>query len=267
MEEADLTPERNLEEDKRLFVEAISSVSIEEIPTEFDEASVQEILNNLAETKIFILGEMHGVKENVDVIYTLFKKFGFKQLALEWEPLLKNVADKFLESGELDFDAIKDSPDGRITAGHFALLRKLKDEGMLDQLVCFDEGSGGEGWNARDSAMAKNILSNMSPSSTLVVAGNLHTKTESFTFRDESGEKHPMGENIKKEIPHLASGEIEYVSGQYHNFGTQEFTEISEEKTLGAKFYKTEQDRYVFEIPEAHIATVPNPNERIEETS
>ena len=263
MEEIDSTPERNIEEDKCLFAEAISSISIEEIPTEFNEVSVQNILNNLEQTKIFILGEMHGVKENVDIIYTLFKKFGFRQLALEWKPSLQIVADKFLESGELDFDAIKDSPDGRITAGHFALLRRLKDEGLLEQLVCFDEGSGREGWNARDLNMAKNIISNLSNSPTLVMAGNLHTKTEPFNFKNESEEMHPMGENVKKEISDLISGEIEYLSGQYHNFGTQEFSIKPDNKSSQARFYQSEQSTYVFEIPEAHVAIVPNPNEKI----
>ena len=100
----------------------------------FDEEASDKLLASLEATKLLILGEMHGVKENVDVIYTLFKKFGFRQLALEWKSGLLKVAEYYLESGEIDFDAIKNSPDGRITAGHFALLKKLKDEGLLEKL-------------------------------------------------------------------------------------------------------------------------------------
>ena len=101
--------ERSLEKDRQLFVEAISTISIAEIPAKFDEVASSRLVRNLINTKVFILGEMHGVKENVDVINTLFKKFGFRQLALEWEPELKAVAEKFLDSGELDFDAINTS--------------------------------------------------------------------------------------------------------------------------------------------------------------
>ncbi len=255
--------ERNLEADRSTFVEAVSAVTIEEMPTTFDEEAVQKLAENLEGTKLFILGEIHGVKENVDVIYTLFKKFGFRQLALEWEPNLKNVADKFLNSGEIDFDAIKDSPDGRITAGHFALLKKLHSEGMLEELICFDGGSGGVGWNARDSAMSINILAGLSYKPTLVVAGNLHSKTEPVTFDDESGEQHPMGENIKKEIPDVSSGRIEYVEGHYHNFGTKELKKFQEEEALGARFYQDDAGIYLFEIPMAHAAVVPNPSESI----
>lgn len=256
--------ERNIEKDERSFVEAISTASVEEIPAPFDEPAAQQLAENINETKLFILGEMHGVKENADVIYTLFKKFGFRQLALEWDPELKHIADKFLESGELDFNTIQDSPDGRITAGHFALLKKLKSEGMLDKLVCFDDDSGRGEWNARDAAMAKNILANLSDVPTLAVAGNLHTRTESMTLENEPDEKHPMGEHIKKEIPDVASGRIEYLTGQYHNYGVKDFDRLdNKELPPEERFYQDENGLYTFELSEAHAATVPNPHKRI----
>ncbi len=256
-----LQSDRDLGKDRQSFIEAIRAISIEEIPTVFDELSVQNLEHNLERNKVFILGEMHGVKENPDVIYTLFKKFGFRQLALEWEPKLERVVEKFLELGELDFDVIQDSPDGRITAGHFALLKKLKSEGLLERLVFFDGGSGGKGWNARDTSMTQNILANLSGVPTLVVAGNLHAKTETIHLETESGDQHPMGENIKKKIPGVASGHIEYMSGHYHNYGTQEFDELPQKGAT--RFYQDENGLYVFEVGEAHVAIVPNPHEKI----
>jgi hypothetical protein len=83
------------------------------------------LLQAVSEAHVLVLGEMHGVKENVDVIYSLFKQFGFRQLALEWEPQLHQVALQYLETGTINFASIQQSPDGRITAGHFALLKKL----------------------------------------------------------------------------------------------------------------------------------------------
>lgn len=256
--------DRDLEKDKRLFEEAVNNVSVSEIPTAFDESATRDIEEGLKRDKVFILGEMHGVKENVDVIYTLFKKFGFRQLALEWKPDLKQVAEMFLISNELNFNAIKDSPDGRITAGHFALLKKLKSEEMLDGLICFDGGSGGYGWNARDESMAKRILDAISSTPTLVVAGNLHTKTEMIIFDNEPGEQHPMGEHVKRKIPNVASGKIEYLSGQYNNYGIKKFGEISsEEPAPEARFFRDEKGVYIFRLPKAHAAIVPNPKEKI----
>jgi len=254
--------ERNEEKDKQMFLEEVKSVSIEEIPAGFEEEVSGKLMDSITQNQVFILGEMHGVKENADVIYTLFKKFGFRQLALEWESELHQIVDKYLETGEVDFEEIQESPDGRITAGHFALIKKLHDEGMLDKLICFD-GSGASGWNQRDANMAKNILEGISDTPTLVVAGNLHAKTEPIKFEDEPEEHHPMGELVKMQIPNVPSGRIEYLAGHYHNYGTQEFFEDPELGNTDPTFYESDDGVYTFVLPEAHAATVPNPSERI----
>ena len=258
--------ERNVEKDKQAFIEAVNSISIEEILTDYDAESVRKLSDSLNDTKLFLLGEMHGVKENVDIIYSLFKKFGFRQLALEWEPYLKEVADKFVETGLIDFDAIQNSPDGRITAGHFALIKKLKDEGLLENLICFDHGSMGLGWDARDGNMAKNILANLSNSDilTLVVAGNLHTKVEQVIFKGESEAHHPMGERVKEKIPNVPSGKIQYLKGKYHNYGVNDFFELeSDKRPVDQGLYLSEDGLYTCVVPEAHLAIVPDPDEKL----
>ncbi len=254
--------ERNIAQNRREFIKAVNSIVIEEIPAIFNEDACNRLVASLEKTKLLIVGEMHGVKENADVIYTLFKKFGFCQLALEWDSGLKAVVEEYLETGEIDFEAIQESPDGRITAGHFALLKKLKDEGLLEKLICFD-GSGEADWDARDENMTKNILAGLSDSSTLVVAGNLHAKVEPITFNDEPGEHHPMGERVRAHIPEVPSGKIEYHSGQYHNFGTQDFFEDPEQEKTGPRFYLTEDGVYTFVLPQASVAIVPNPTEKL----
>lgn len=252
---------RNIERDRITFMESIKSIRIKEVETDFEEQCVNSLNHELNTTKLFLLGETHGVKENPDIIYTLFRKFGFKQLALEWNKKLQTSIEKFLETGNLDFEAIKNSSDGRITAGHFALLKKLKNDGLLESIICFDEESSSDGWDVRDANMAKNILSNLSDSTTLVVAGNLHTKVTSITFDNQETEHHTMGENVKKQITNVQSGEIKYFVGQFHNFGTGEFRPKPENIELpSAKFYKSTKGVYIFELPEAHVAIVPNPS-------
>lgn len=168
--------ERNIKQDKLAFIEAIESSTIQEIEAEFDEQSATSLNAELEKSKLFLLGETHGVKENPNIIYTLFKKFGFKQLALEWDKKLQAQAERFLATEELDFEIIKDSPDGRVTSGHFALLKKLKEEGLLETLVCFNEDSPSDEWDKRDKNMAKNIIANLSRGPTIAIAGNLHTE-------------------------------------------------------------------------------------------
>jgi ssDNA-specific exonuclease RecJ len=65
---------RDLTADKEAFLAAIDPISIQEIPTVFDAEVLEKLPASLDETKLFILGEMHGVRENADIIYTLFKK-------------------------------------------------------------------------------------------------------------------------------------------------------------------------------------------------
>ena len=253
---------RTLNKDKRAFIEAVEQIHIEEIPAEFDELATLQLAENLERTKLFLLGEIHGVKENPDIIYTLYKKFGFRNIALEWHPKLRVTAEQFLKTGNIDFAAIQDSPDGRITAGHFGLLKRLRNEGLLRRLICFD--AGGKSWNERDAQMAQCILGSLADDTTLVVAGGLHTKTQPFELPEEPAHAHPMGESIKNRIADVASGKIEYLSGTYHNYGVQHFDGIGGQvMSTTARFYKSPGNLYVFEVPEAHAATVPNPSEKL----
>jgi hypothetical protein len=254
---------RNVERDRVAFIEAIKNFEVKEIDTDFDEKSVAALVSELEKSKLFILGEMHGVKENVDIIYTLFKKFGFRKLALEWNVIMKEKTNEFLQTGELDFESIENIPDGRITAGHFALLKRLKEEGLLESLTCFVEKRESRDWDISDRNRANKVLEDLSDAFTLVVAGNWHTETKPITFPGEEVVHHPMGENIKKHISNVPSGRIEYQKGQYHNFGVKDFwVNPDEPELLKAKFYKTTDGIYSFDLPEAHTAVVPNPSER-----
>ncbi|MEI6238271.1 MAG: hypothetical protein WCP15_01905 [bacterium] len=260
--EQKIEKERNVEKDRSQFLEAVSATVIEEIDTEFDEISLQKLKESIESNTLFILGEVHGVKENVNIIYTLFKKFGFRQLALEWKPALKDVIDKFIETGEIDFNVINKASDGRITAGHFALIKKMKTEGILENIICFTGDPGQRDWNKDDEIMANNILSSLSSSPMLAVAGRLHTKTETITSDDDTDEKHPMAQNVKKKIPNVSTGEIKYLGGHYHNIGTKEFDAVHESaEPRKAKFFQNGDGLYIFELPFAHEAVVPNPGD------
>lgn len=252
--------ERNLEKDKSSFIEAIKNAQVSEIEAVFDGTAAEELKADLTNARVFLLGETHGVRENPDIIYTLFKKFGFRNLALEWAPSVREVVERYVRTGEMDFDPIQSSPDGRITAGHFALVKKLREEGLLETFVCFDEG-GASSWDKRDENMAQIILDNLNQANTLVVAGNLHTKTGPVTFEDEREEHHPMGEHINEQIRNVPAGQIRYLSGEFHNLGRRRFSEESDHgETSSARFYKAE-GLYIFELPEAHPATVPDSSE------
>lgn len=118
-----------------------------------------------------------------------FLHFGVRVLALEWPPELEPAVQRYLEGDELDFRMFEGSSDGRITAGHMAVLRKLHDEGSLERLVLFDAPAPiagvvavrgrafrgtKEGWTGRDRLMAERLLAGINGAPpALVVAGSL----------------------------------------------------------------------------------------------
>lgn len=260
--------ERLIEQDRLHFLEAVDNFVVEEIEAEFNKDDLHSFSEQLRKGKLFILGEMHGVLENPNVIYTLIKKFGFKNLGLEWSELFKDLVQDFLKDGVLDFEVINKSCDGRITAGHFALLKKLHSENLIDKSTFFDETTWSGSWDLRDAKMAQNILLELSNIPMIAVAGKLHTGLKAIQLEEDStDENHPMGEQIRKQIPDVVSGRIEYMSGQYHNIGTQDFDTTEGQKLKISRFYKSSDGIYIFEIPEAHPAIVPNPDETMESLS
>ena len=84
-----------------------------------------------------LVGEPHGVEQTPRVLYTLVRRLGLRGLALEWAE--EELEDLDLERlWQLPADAELFSGDGRITAGHFALIEGLRRAARLDQLVLLD---------------------------------------------------------------------------------------------------------------------------------
>jgi len=120
---------------------------------------------------LLLLGEIHGVRENPLLIRALMKAFGLTSLALEWPEDLTPMIRAFLASGTLADHPWLWGGDGRITAGHLAVLAERAAAGPLE-LILFDGVIGADwSWSQRDVAMARRILATSPPSArTLVVA-------------------------------------------------------------------------------------------------
>jgi len=241
---------------KTEFETAIENTTIDVLETSIDPQTETQLKEQIDKSGVLILGEMHGVQENPQIIYTLAQKFGIKNFALEWDKELKTMVDEYLTTGNLDYDKIAKSPDGRITAGHFVMLKKLHDEGKLGRLICFDEEfRNWKDWGERDETMAKNILSHLNGEPTIVIAGNLHTQTAPVAV--EGRRQQPMGEHLKKVLPGAPIVSIDYLSGQYYNIGLEEFADQRKPDSKTALREDTDS-KYTLELPEANPATVPN---------
>ncbi|MEQ1500312.1 MAG: hypothetical protein ABL917_03010 [Parcubacteria group bacterium] len=247
--------ERNLEKEKMAFERAILE-PISEIPTDFDEDATSLLVDDIVSGSVFALGEMHGVRENPNVIYTLIKKFGFRQLGLEWDKELQRVVDLFQNENALDYNTIMNSCDGRITASYFNMLKRVKSEGLVDSIFFFDDK---DSWNKRDEVMAEEIIGKTANGvPTMVVAGSAHADLRDI--REGDGTLHPsMVKFLQNKGKNFSLGEIHYLSGQFFNNQVKEFKFVDGANEKKAKFYKNESGAYIYDLPVATVAVVPNP--------
>ena len=247
--------ERNLEKEKETFEEAINRPVID-IPTDFDIDASNLLIDDLVAGKVFVLGEIHGVRENPSIVYTLIKRFKFTRLGMEWDKGLGRVTQLFMDDGVLDFNSIKNSSDGRISAGYFALLKKLKAENLGTKTFFFDDK---DSWTRRDEAMAEEIIGHTADSSpTIAIAGRAHA--DLADIREGDGTMHPsMVKFLEDKGKPFCNGEIRYLSGRYFSNQSKNFENVLGGDISKARFYRDEFGVYIFELPTASLATVPNP--------
>ena len=110
------------------------------------------------------------------LIRAFMRALELTSLALEWPGDFTLVIRAFLASGTLAGRWWLWGGDGRITAGHLAVLAERAAAGSLE-LIVFDGVVGADwSWSRRDEAMARRILAASPPGArTLVVAGNART--------------------------------------------------------------------------------------------
>jgi hypothetical protein len=142
---------------------------------------------------------------------------GITGLALEWPADLASAVGGFFSDGEVPDHPQLWAGDGRITAGHFALLWERFNAGQLVGLTLFD-GVNEVGWSRREAAMADRILTAQGPGArTLVIAGNAHTALT------PTGLGVPLGARLAERRPGVREVRIRYGTGSYYNLMPQRF--------------------------------------------
>lgn len=183
----------------------------------------------VAESGLLLLGETHGIRETPAVVYALVRELGLRGLGLEWpHEEADAVVQRLLATGMLDLDALWTLPpsaelfsgDGRVTAGHFALLRRLRDEGRLDQVVLFDRvGPDPEAPGSlqlRERRLAERLLAEWRRNVPLVaVVGAGHVTTS----REDGA---TMATHVTRAVPAVGRASIEFESGRGWWFGPKE---------------------------------------------
>lgn len=175
-------------------------------------AAVGAAQQSLDDSGLLLLGEVHGARENPLLARALMQAFGITRLALEWDEGLAPVIEAFLATGTLADHWLLWSGDGRITAGHLAVLAERAAAGPLE-VILFDGAIGAEqDWSDRDEAMARRLLAAApARARTLAVAGNAHTPTSPIELGI------PMGAWLNRQRPGVREIRINYGSGWYYN--------------------------------------------------
>ncbi len=189
-----------------------------------DAGSVERIRAPLAGGGVLLVGEPHGVRETPSVLYALANALDVGTIAFEWShDEVDDVVQSFVRTGTLDLERLWSLPepaealcgDGRVTAGHFALLRRLREEGRLDGVILFDRLDPEpplDDWRVRDREMAERLLEEWNRKGVvLAAAGALHAQVElRGTFAHELAQTVPV---------HTAV--IAYAAGSYWSRGVE----------------------------------------------
>lgn len=189
---------------------------------EFDAETLARAGRSLAATGLLLVGEPHGVRETPSVLYALASTLGTRAVAFEWShEEMDAPVQSFLRGGSFDFERLWLLPpeseffcgDGRITAGHFALLQRLHSEGQLDQVIVFDrlDPEPPEDWEAqvqvREPEMAARLLTEWDRHLPLLVL------TGAFHAQLQAPEGEPMAAHLARELPGLQPAMLDYASG------------------------------------------------------
>jgi hypothetical protein len=232
------------------FHKAVAEFAVEDPGLVIEPAALAAAGRSLDSAGLLLLGEMHGVRENPLLIRALMQAFGLTSLALEWPDDLASVIRAFLTGQQLADHPWLWGGDGRITAGHLAVLAERAATGPL-QVILFDGLIGaGWSWSRRDEAMARRLLAG-SPSKarTLAVAGNAHTPTRPTDLGI------PLGACLAGQRPGIREIRISYGGERFWNFTSHQFVRRASSQRP-VRLYQ-DAGELVLDLPVATEAIVP----------
>jgi hypothetical protein len=234
------------------FERAAARFEVTDLKLIIEPSAGEAVRRSLDQSGLLLLGELHGVRENPLIIRALMQAFGLSGLALEWPGDLMEVISAFVAGGMLSDHPLLWLGDGRITAGHLAVLRERARAGKLD-LALFDGITGADLDTPQPGeAMASQILAGATAASgTLAVAGNAHTPT------GPASPGSPLGACLSRQRPGVLDIRINYGRGGYYNMRPSRIHPSVSIWPGQARLYQ-ERESLILELPEATEAIVPH---------
>ena len=220
---------------------AAAEFEIGDVRLVIEPPALTEARRSLDSSGLLLLGEVHGVRENPLVIRALMLALGLSGLALEWPDELTPVIGGYLAGRPLADHLTLWFGDGRITAGHLAVLRERAAAGPLD-LTLFDGPTWADwSWSQRDEAMAERILAR---------AVTAHTPTGPTSLGL------PLGAYLARQRPGVRSIRIKYGGGRFYNLEPRRFRPRINVWRSQVRL-RRQRGHLVLDLPGASEATVP----------
>ena len=195
-------------------------------PKQLDIRRLSLLQSALRKSSIIVYGEIHGIKENADIIYNLVKKIDIQRLAIEASPTMLDFINS-VKANSYDFSLVdEDLFDSSILSLEMIkaiaiLLRQdhLKELVFIDTFFDnLDEGVAvPPSPQEREEQLAKNILGINDSLPTLCIMGQWHTQPKVAT---DGGIRHESAlYRLRKTKPNVPFVHNIYQQGQLFNDG------------------------------------------------
>lgn len=182
-------------------------------PKQLDIRRLSLLQSALRKSSIIVYGEIHGIKENADIVYTLVRKLDIQQLAIEASPAVLNFINS-VKTGSYDFSLIdEDLFDSSILSLEvIKTIAILLQQNQLKELVFIDTFFDNLDEDAiippspqeREEQLAKNILGIDDSLPTLCIMGQWHTQPKVVT---DGGTRHKSAlyrlREVKPNVPFI----------------------------------------------------------------
>ena len=196
------------------------------LPKQLDIKRLNSLQSTLRKSNIIVYGEIHGIKENADVIYTLVKKLSVKRLAIEASPAVSNFINS-VKINSYDFSLVdEDLFDSSILSLEMIkTIAILLQQNQLKELIFIDTFFDNLDENitvsaspqAREEELAKNILGIDGSLPTLCIMGQWHTQPK-VVKNGETQHKSALY-RLRKVKPNVPFIHNVYRQGQLFNDG------------------------------------------------
>ena len=196
------------------------------LPKQLDIRQLNSLQSVLRKSNIIVYGEIHGIKENSDIIYTLVKKLDVKRLAIEASPTVLNFINS-IKTGSCDFSLVdEDLFDSSILSLEMVkTIAILLQQNQLKELVFIDTFFDNLDKDAvispspqeREEQLAKNILGIDDSLPTLCIMGQWHTQPKVVTDGETRHESALY--RLRKVKPNIPFIHNTYRQGQLFNDG------------------------------------------------